>query len=85
MTTRRIIEAVKRRIKRGLQVLALYLLWQTTGWTLAMLFLAILVGSAIKSIIAMPLPDVGPFDPLLMPFRMLDWHITLFLIEHPTA
>jgi hypothetical protein len=33
MTTRRIIEAVKRRIKRGLKVLGSYLLLQTTGWT----------------------------------------------------
>jgi hypothetical protein len=85
MMTRRIIEAVKRRIKRGLKVLGLYLLWQTTGWTLTMLFLAILVSSAVKSIMAMPLSDVGPFDPLLTPFRMLHWHTTLFLIEHPTA
>lgn len=85
MTTRRIIEAVKRRLKRGLKVLGLYLLWQTTGWTLTIFFLVILVGSAVKSIMAMPLPNVGPFDPFLIPFRMLHWHTTLFLIEHPTA
>jgi hypothetical protein len=33
----------------------------------------------------MPLPNVGPFDPFLIPFRMLHWHTTLLLIEHPTA
>jgi hypothetical protein len=85
MTTRRTIEALKHRIKRGLKVLGLYLLWQATGWTLTIFFFAILVGSGVKSIMAMPLSNIGPFDPLLMPFRMLHWHTTRFLIEHPTA
>jgi hypothetical protein len=85
MATGRIIEAVKRRVKRGLQVLGLYVLWQSTGWTLAILFIAVLGGSALKSSMAMPLPNVGAFDPLLTPLRLLHWHTTRFLIEHPNA
>jgi len=85
MATGRIIEAVKRRVKRGLKVLGLYLLWQSTGWTLTILFIAILGGIALESIMAIPLPDVGPFDPLLTPLRRLHWHTTLFFIEHPNV
>jgi hypothetical protein len=85
MATDRIIEAVKRRVKRGLKVLGLYILWQSTGWTLTVLFLAVLGGIALKSILAIPLPDVGPFDPFLRPLRMLDWHVTRFFIEHPNV
>jgi hypothetical protein len=83
MATDRIIEAVKRRVKRGLKVLGLYILWQSAGWMLTVLFLAVLGGIALKSILAISLPDVGPFDPFLRPLRMLDWHVTRFFIEYP--
>jgi hypothetical protein len=85
MATGRIIEAVKQRVKHGLQDLGLYLLRQSTGWTLTVLFIAGLSGIALKSSMAMPLPDVGAFDPLLMPLRLLYWHTARFLIEHPNA
>ena len=61
------------------------MLWQSTGWTLTILFIAVLGSSALKSIMAIPLPDVGPFDPLLIPLRRLHWHTTLFFIEHPNV
>jgi hypothetical protein len=85
MPTHGIWEAVKRRVKRGLKILGLYILWQSTGWTLTILFFAALAGTALNSILAIPLPDVGPFNPLLRPLRLLDWHITRFFIEHPNV
>ena len=85
MPTGAIWEAVKRRVKRGLKVLGLYVFWQSTGWTLTVLFLAALGGIALKSILAIPLPDVGAFDFFSRPLRMLDWHVTRFFIEHPNV
>jgi hypothetical protein len=85
MPTGRIWEVVKRHVKRGLKVLGLYILLQSTGWTLTILFLAVLGGIALQSILAIPLPDLGPFDPFLRPLRMLDWHVARFFIEHPNV
>jgi hypothetical protein len=80
MATDTIIQAVKKRVWRGVKVLGLYFLWRSLGATLA---LGVLVGSAIGALKLLYDTPANDFFFLSTPVMNIQNYTYLFLSRHP--